>query len=104
MKPDQAVWEAAVRHSRQLEDAYWTSDNIHEGVEPVIINIASDDEDGDDDMFLDSDEDRTLSSAMFSGVYMYIFPYIHKIVSEDIIHVFDTSGLFVIAVLTCQIQ
>lgn len=47
------VWAGAVQHSRRFEEEYWKTDNIHEGVEPVIINIASDDE--DDDVFLDSD-------------------------------------------------
>lgn len=50
------VWLGAVRHSQNFEKGYWRSDNIHEGVEPVIINVASDDEsEDDDDVFLDSD-------------------------------------------------
>ena len=47
------VWLAAVRHSQKFEQGYWKSDNIHEGVDPVVINLASDDE--SDDVFLDSD-------------------------------------------------
>ncbi|KAK3870173.1 hypothetical protein Pcinc_024575 [Petrolisthes cinctipes] len=47
------VWAGAVQHSRKYEEEYWKTDNIHESVEPIIINIASDDE--DDDIFLDSD-------------------------------------------------
>ena len=49
------VWLGAVGHSQNFEKGYWRSDNIHEGVEPVIINVASDDESEDDDVFLDSD-------------------------------------------------
>lgn len=52
------VWLAAVRHSQNYEKGYWRSDNIHEPVGPVIINVASDDEsEEDDDVFLDSDCD-----------------------------------------------
>ena len=51
------VWTGAVRHSQHFEEEYWTSDNIHESVEPVIINVASDDEDGEDDLFLDSGDE-----------------------------------------------
>lgn len=46
------VWEGAVRRSREFEDEYWCTDNIHKHVDPVIINIESDSE---DDLFLDSD-------------------------------------------------
>ena len=50
------VWLAAVRHSQNYEKGYWRSDNIHEPVGPVIINVASDNEsEDDDDVFLDSD-------------------------------------------------
>ena len=49
------VWAGAVQHSRKFEDEYWNTDNIHEGVDPIIINTASDDE--DDDIFFDSDDD-----------------------------------------------
>ena len=45
----------AVRRSWEFEDQYWMSDNIHDALQPVIINIDSDDEDGDDDFFLESD-------------------------------------------------
>lgn len=51
------VWAGAVRKSRHFEEEYWTADNIHESVKPVIINVASDDEDEEYDLFLDSDED-----------------------------------------------
>ena len=51
------VWAGAVRRSREFEDQYWMSDNIYDAVQPVIINIDSDDEDGDDDFFLESDSD-----------------------------------------------
>ncbi|KAK8383434.1 hypothetical protein O3P69_019074 [Scylla paramamosain] len=55
---DVLVWLAAVRHSQNYEKGYWRSDNIHEPVGPVIINVASDDEsEEDDDVFLDSDCD-----------------------------------------------
>ena len=43
-----------VRRARSFEEAYWSSDNIHEGVDPIIINLDSDDE---DELFLDSDDD-----------------------------------------------
>lgn len=57
LSANQEVWAGAVRQSEHFEEQYWTSDNIHESVEPVIVNIGSDDEDGDDDLFLDSDEE-----------------------------------------------
>lgn len=47
------VWAGAVQHSRKFEEEYWKTDNIHEGVEPVIINIDSAEE--DDDVFFESD-------------------------------------------------
>ena len=53
----QEVWAGAVRRSREFEDQYWMTDNIHDALEPVIINIDSDDEDGDDDFFIESDSD-----------------------------------------------
>ena len=54
------VWAGAVRQSRHFEEEYWELDNIRETyVDPVIINLASDDED-DDDLFLDSDDDCDL--------------------------------------------
>lgn len=49
------VWAAAVQHSRKFEEDYWKTDNIHEVVESIVINIASDDE--DDDVFYDSDNE-----------------------------------------------
>ena len=48
------VWAGAVRRSRSFEEEYWSSDNIHEGVEPVIITIDSDDDD-EDELFIHSD-------------------------------------------------
>ena len=48
------VWEGAVRRSQAFEDEYWLTDNIHDCIDPIIINIASDDE---DDLFLDSEGD-----------------------------------------------
>lgn len=51
----QEVWAAAVQHSRHFEGEYCASDDIHDSFESVIINISSDD--GDDDPFLDSDEE-----------------------------------------------
>ncbi|XP_066947072.1 uncharacterized protein [Macrobrachium rosenbergii] len=48
------VWTGAIRHSQRFEEEYWTLDNIHESVEPVIINIVTDDEDEDEDLSLDS--------------------------------------------------
>ena len=51
------VWEGSIRQSRHFEEEYWESDNIRETVEPVIISLASDDEDEEDDLFLESDDD-----------------------------------------------
>ena len=44
-------------HSGFLEKSYWMCNNIHESVDPIIINITSDEEseDDDDDVFLDSE-------------------------------------------------
>ena len=39
------VWAGAVRRSQEFEAEYWSADNIHETVDPVIISLASDDED-----------------------------------------------------------
>lgn len=50
------VWAGAVRRSRTFEDDYWKTDNIHESVEPVIVNLNSDSH-GEGDLFLSSDED-----------------------------------------------
>ena len=47
------VWADAIRRSRSFENDYWSSDNIQNSVDPVIIDIESD---GEDDLFLDSDE------------------------------------------------
>ena len=47
------VWSGAVRRSRSFEDEYWVSDNIHERIEPVNIDIESDEE---DEYFLNSDD------------------------------------------------
>ncbi|XP_050721155.1 uncharacterized protein LOC127001021 [Eriocheir sinensis] len=46
------VWAGAVRRSQSFEEEYWSTDNIHQSVDPVIINLDSDDE---DDLFLESD-------------------------------------------------
>lgn len=46
------VWEGAVKRSRFFEEEYWSSDNIHDSVEPVIISMDSDDE---DELFVHSD-------------------------------------------------
>ena len=54
------IWAGAVRQSRHFEEEYWRSDNIHETVEPVIIDLASDDEDGDDELFLESEDESVL--------------------------------------------
>ena len=48
------TWEGAVRRAMKFEDDYWSSDNIHDTVEPVIATFDSDDE---DDLFLHSDDD-----------------------------------------------
>ena len=50
------VWFSAVKRSEKFEREYLQSDNIHEGMDPVIVNIASDGESEDeDDVFLNSD-------------------------------------------------
>ncbi|XP_068245251.1 uncharacterized protein, partial [Palaemon carinicauda] len=54
------VWSEAVRQSRHFEEGYWESDNIRETVEPVINSLSSDNEDGEDDLFLESDDDCIL--------------------------------------------
>lgn len=54
------VWSAAVTHSEKFEDGYWTADNIHVPIDPIVININSADDDSgdeDDDVFMDSDEE-----------------------------------------------
>ena len=47
------VWAGAVRRSRTFEDEYWSSDNVHETVGPIIIDVECDDEDV---LFLNSDD------------------------------------------------
>ena len=54
------ILAGAVRQSRHFEEEYWRSDNIHETVEPVIIDLASDDKDGDDELFLESEDESVL--------------------------------------------
>ena len=50
------VWFSVVKHSEKFEREYLESDNIHEGVDPVIVNIASNVESEDEyDVFLNSD-------------------------------------------------
>ncbi|XP_068238893.1 uncharacterized protein [Palaemon carinicauda] len=46
------VWADAVRRSISFEEEYWSTDNIQQSVDPVIINLGNDDE---DDLFLESD-------------------------------------------------
>lgn len=48
------VWAGAVRRSQAFEDDYWSADNIHDSVDPIIISLASDDE--EEDMVLESFE------------------------------------------------
>lgn len=48
------IWAGAVKRSRSFEDNYWSSDNIHDSVQPVLISIESDDE---DELFLESDDE-----------------------------------------------
>ena len=50
------VWEGAVRRSRRFEDDYWTTDNIHKSVDPVVINLDSDSDD-EGDLVLSCEED-----------------------------------------------
>ena len=50
VKPE--VWAGAVRRSQSFEEQYWSTDNIHQSVDPVIINLDSDDE---VELFLESD-------------------------------------------------
>lgn len=51
------VWAGAVRRCHHFEQEYWKSDNIHDSIVPVIVTIESDDEEGDDDLFLESDDE-----------------------------------------------
>lgn len=39
----------------KFEEDYWSSGNIHDSVEPVIVTFDCDDE---DELFHDSDEDK----------------------------------------------
>ena len=55
------IWEGAIRQSRHFEEGYWKTDNIHETIEPVLINLCSDDEDdGDTELFLESEDELNL--------------------------------------------
>ena len=38
------LWAGTVRRSQSFEEQYWSTDNIHQSVDPVIINLDSDDE------------------------------------------------------------
>ncbi|XP_066969118.1 uncharacterized protein [Macrobrachium rosenbergii] len=49
------VWTGVILQSQRFEEEYWTLDNNHESLEPVIINIATDDEDEDEELFLDNE-------------------------------------------------
>ena len=46
-----------VRRSRAFEDEYWSTDNIHEGVDPGIISLDDDSDDDEEGLFLGGDED-----------------------------------------------
>lgn len=48
------VWAGAVRRSQAIEDEYWSTDNIHPSVDPVIIDLHSDDE---VELYLESDNE-----------------------------------------------
>ena len=50
------VWTGAVRRSRAFEDSYRSTDNMHDSIDPVIVNLDSDSDD-DVDLFSESDED-----------------------------------------------
>ena len=50
------VWSAAIKRSRDFENYYWSTDNIHESVGPIVVCLDTDDED-DDDVFLFSDDE-----------------------------------------------
>ncbi|XP_066958919.1 uncharacterized protein [Macrobrachium rosenbergii] len=50
------VWAGAVRRSRAFEDSYRSTDNMHDGIDPVIISLDSDTDD-EVDLLLESDED-----------------------------------------------
>ena len=48
------VWTGAVHRSEEFERDYWSADNIHDTVDPVIISLSSDDE--EEDLILDGIE------------------------------------------------
>lgn len=48
------VWAGAVRRSEAFEKECWATDNIHDSVDPIIISLASDDE--EEDLILDDIE------------------------------------------------
>ena len=49
------VWTGAVRRSRTFEDSYWTTDNIQDSINPIVI--TADDDDDADDFSFDEDEE-----------------------------------------------
>ena len=52
------VWAGAVRRSREFEDSYRSTDNMHDSIDPVIISLDTDtDTDDEFDLLLESDED-----------------------------------------------
>lgn len=53
-KATKEVLEGAMKLARAFGDEYWSSDNMHNRVDHLIININSDDQ---DELFLDSDAD-----------------------------------------------
>lgn len=46
-------WEGAVRRAQDFKKEYWETDNVHDQLNPIIINLDSDDE---DNIFLDRDD------------------------------------------------
>lgn len=67
----QAVWAGAVRRSEEFVNSSWMSNNIHDDVEPVIVNIWSDDEDRDDNLYLETD------SEWVTVCFIYFFVFEH---------------------------
>ena len=57
LRATQEIWEGSVRRARKFEDEYWLSDNIHEGMDPVIVTFDTDDE---DELYLDNHEEELL--------------------------------------------
>lgn len=51
------VWGAAIKCTKKFESYYWSTDNIHESVEPVVVSLDTDDE---NDLFLESDEELSM--------------------------------------------